>query len=527
MHVLLPLMILLPLVTALLLLLARSRDGAASRWIAFLGSLATLGISLVVARQYRQLTPDVSGIGAVRPLVELKYNWLTLGGGENFRLEFFLGLDGVSLLLVMLTALLTVVSVLYCWGRPRDRATEFYAMLLVLESALLGAFCAFDLILFYILFEFTIIPLYFLIGIWGGPDRRRAARRFFIYTLAGSLVTLVGLVALAMYAANSPGIATPFSIPALSAALAEAPLPLSIQIGLFLAIAFGFAVKMPLVPLHTWQPLTYVEAPTAVTVLLAGVVMKLGTYGLYRIGLPLLPDAVEAIGVPLIATLSIIGILYGALAALVQRDLKRLIAYSSISHIGFCTIGLFALNAEGISGGVLQMINHGISTSALFLMIGMIYDRYRTRQLTRLGGMAQRIPKLTACLVFVCFASMGLPGLNGFVGEFLSLVGMFAVHPWYASLATIGVVLGAWYLLWMLQQGFFGPLREPGGRGDIPDLQPREAALLAPLLALCLALGVFPQAVLNVIEPDVERLAKIYQTSDSPTGSAIATAQSE
>ena len=512
-------MIFLPLAAAALVAVFRSRDGGATRWIALGGSLATLLVSLVIAGKYVAL-PPVAGDdgGPVQPRVELRHTWIDFGGDANVRLELFLGLDGVSLLLVVLTALLTVAAVLYCWGRPRERSTEFYAAILALETSLLGAFCAFDLLLFYIFFEFTLIPLFFLIGLWGGPDRRRAAQRFFLYTLCGSLVTLIGLVALAMTAAGRLGLETPFSIPDLSAALAAAPLPYELQVGLFLAISFGFAIKMPLIPLHTWQPLAYVEAPTAATVLLSGAVMKLGTYGFFRICLPMLPDAVESVGVPLVATLSVIGILYGALGALAQRDLKRLIAYSSISHIGFCTLGLFALNIEGISGGVLQMINHGVTTGALFLMIGMIYDRYRTRQLTRLGGLATRLPLLTSCFVFVCFASMGLPGLNNFIGEFLSLAGMFAAHPGFAAAGTLGVVLGAWYLLSMLQRGFFGPLREPGGRGEIPDLRLREALLLAPLLALCLGIGVHPRPLLEIIEPDVRRVVRLYDddVAESP-----------
>ncbi|HEX6984536.1 MAG TPA: NADH-quinone oxidoreductase subunit M, partial [Planctomycetaceae bacterium] len=344
---LLPLLIFLPLGAAAVLAVLRSPGGGVARWGALLASLATLALSLVAASEYAALPPaDADAGGPVRPRVEFRQPWLTFPyDGGDVRLEFFVGMDGVSLLLVVLTALLTVAAVLISWDSVRERAAEFYALLLALETGLLGAFCAFDLLLFYVFFEFTLVPLFFLIGIWGGPDRRKAARRFFIYTLVASLVTLVGLVALVMTATQRYGLETPFSLPDLAAALAADPLPYGLQVGLFLAIAFGFVVKTPLVPFHTWQPLTYVEAPTGGSVLLAGAVMKLGTYGLLRLCLSLLPDAAERVGVPLIAGLAVAGILYGAICALAQRDMKRLVAYSSISHIGFCVLGLFALNA--------------------------------------------------------------------------------------------------------------------------------------------------------------------------------------
>lgn len=529
MNGLIPVLIFLPLGAALLLVALRTPRGAAgpggavARWGALLASLATLGLSLVVASDFAVL-PAVDAGGPVQPRVEFRQEWLAFphAGGE-MRLEFYVGMDGISLLLVVLTALLTVAAVLISWDRIRDRQTEFYALMLALETGLIGAFCSFDLILFYVFFEFTLIPLFFLVGMWGGADRRRAARRFFIYTLFASLVTLVGLVALIMTAAGRYGLEAPSSIPDLAAALAADPLPYSLQVGLFLAIAFGFMVKVPLVPFHTWQPLAYVEAPTGVSVLLAGVVMKLGTYGFLRLCLPLLPDATERVGVPLIATLSVAGILYGALCALAQRDMKRLVAYSSISHIGFCVLGLFALNAEGISGGVLQMVNHGLSTGALFLLVGMVYDRYRTRMLTRLGGLADRLPLLAVCMVFICLSSVGLPGLNNFIGEFLSLAGMFAARPLYAVIGALGVVLGAWYTLWMLQRGFFGPLREPDRPGvEIRDLRLREAVILAPLMALCLWIGVYPQPLLDLIRPDVERVAALYEDRPAIRSSAVA-----
>jgi NADH-quinone oxidoreductase subunit M len=539
MSFLLPALIFLPLVAAAVLILLRPGEGPLPRWTALLASVATMLLSLAVASQFTAPpdatdtetteTASAAEAGPVAPRFEIRHPWMTFqrpGGGEA-RLEFYLGLDGISLLLVLLTTLLTVCSVLGSWESVRERSTEFYAALLILETGMLGAFCTFDLLLFYVFFEFTLVPLFFLIAIWGGADRARAATRFFIYTLAGSLITLVGIVALVWAVLTRYDLATPFAIPDIARAMAADPLPTSWQVAIFLALSAGFMVKVPLVPFHTWLPLAHVEAPTAGSVLLAGVLLKLGTYGFLRLCLPLLPAACVTVGVPLIATLSVVGIIYGALCALAQSDIKRLVAYSSVSHLGFCMLGLFALNVEGMSGGVLQMINHGLSTGALFLLVGMIYERYHTRQLTELGGLAARLPLIAVLMVFICLSSIGLPGLNGFVGEFLSLIGMFKAHPVYAVVGTSGVVLGAWYLLTMVQRGFFGPLREPdlhddhggghsGGHGGdhparIPDLRVREFAMLAPIAALCLWIGVSPQPLLDVIRPDVERIVSVYE----------------
>jgi NADH-quinone oxidoreductase subunit M len=380
-------------------------------------------------------------------------------------------------------------------------------------------FCSFDLVMFYGFFEFTLLPLFFLIGIWGGPQRRYAAVKFFLYTLAGSLVTLVGLVALVL-TTRSAGLGTPCSIPDLAAWLQSNPLSPTMQTALFLTIAVGFMVKVPVFPLHTWLPLAHVEAPTAGSVMLAGVLLKLGTYGFLRLCLPLFPAACDAVGRPLIAVLAVVGIIYGSFCALTQRDIKKLVAYSSVAHLGFCMLGLFALNAAGISGGILQMINHGLSTGGLFLLVGMIYDRYHTRQFDDLQGLAARLPLLASSMVFISMASIGLPGLNGFVGEILSLAGMFRREPIYAVLGASGVVLGAWYLLGMLQHVFFGPLREPpvGEKYDVrhhhvSDMNLREFATIAPICLLCLWIGVMPQPILRVIQPDVDAVVAQYESS--------------
>jgi NADH-quinone oxidoreductase subunit M len=393
---------------------------------------------------------------------------------------------------------------------------------------LLGVFCAFDLILFYVFFEFTLIPLFFLIGIWGGPQRRYAAGKFFIYTLTGSLLSLVGLIALVLTVNSfNPSVFT-FSIPKLAQEIqSQLSTPAGeaawkgIQVSIFLALFAGFAIKVPLFPFHTWLPLAHVEAPTAGSVLLAGVLLKLGTYGFLRLALPLLPLAVRDTGVPLVAALSVMGIIYGALCALSQTDMKRLVAYSSVSHLGFCMLGLFALNTEGLAGGTMQMINHGLSTGALFLLVGMIYERLHTRQLDEMGGLASRLPIFACFLVFISLSSMGLPGLNGFIGEVLSLIGMFKVHPAFAVLGAVGIILGAWYLLNMLQQSLFGPRRELPGQQALRDLNFREILAVAPIAAMCLVIGVFPQPFLKVIEPDVASIAAIY---DAPANVPLAAA---
>jgi NADH-quinone oxidoreductase subunit M len=311
--------------------------------------------------------------------------------------------------------------------------------------------------------------------------------------------------------ASSGGLRDPTSIPELSRWLTANPLSNEWQTALFLAISVGFMVKIPVFPLHTWLPLAHVEAPTAGSVLLAGVLLKLGTYGMLRLCLPMFPHACVTIGVPLMAALAVAGIIYGSLCALAQRDIKKLVAYSSVAHLGFCVLGLFALNAAGISGGVLQMINHGLSTGALFLLVGMIYDRYHTRMLDDLGGLAARLPLVACTMVFISMSSIGLPGLNGFVGEFLSLAGMFRRNPVFAVLGTTGVVLGAWYLLTMLQHAFFGPLREPEhGDHAVSDMNAREMFAISPICALCLWIGVMPQPIIDTIRPDVDSVVAVY-----------------
>lgn len=521
---LLVILIVLPAAAAaMLLLLDAKAPPVRARWTALLATLATFLVSLGVASQFFAINRSgIEGTTPVHPTMEQKHTWMTIvpesAGTPAISLEFHLGLDGISLAMVLLTTLLTISAVLVSWTAISDRPAEFYASLLILETGLIGVFCAFDLLLFYVFFEFTLIPLFFMVGIWGGPLRRYAAGKFFIYTLAGSVVTLLGLIWMVVEAyhlgiEHQMPLASPFSIPALSGLLTTHPLPMETQVALFLMIATGFMIKVPLFPFHTWLPLAHVEAPTAGSVLLAGVLLKLGSYGFLRLCLPMLPGACLSVGSPLIGILSVVGIVYGSFCALAQNDIKKLVAYSSVAHLGFCMLGLFALNSEGISGGVLQMINHGLSTGALFCIVGMFYERYHTRQLSDLGGLANRMPLLGVAMVFTSFASIGLPGLNGFVGEVLSLMGMFKRDPILAMIGATGVVLGAWYLLGVLQKAFFGPLQEPhhdDHHEPVADLNAREIVALLPLLAMCLWLGLFPQPVLDLIRPDVESVSRLY-----------------
>jgi NADH-quinone oxidoreductase subunit M len=521
-------MILLPTLGAVLVALVGSNRAEAVRKLALVVTLATLVLSLTVAANYETTAPEALDGKTMAPQMVTHATWFEFQREADppVKIEAFLGIDGISIMLVVLTALLCVSAVLVSWTAINTRVAEFFAWLLILETGMLGVFCAFDLILFYVFFEFTLIPLFFIIGIWGGTQREYAAGKFFIYTLTGSLVSLLGLLAvvLGVHSVN-PEVFT-FSIPELAQEMQRQlatgdPEVLAFwkhaQFWMFLAMFAGFAIKVPLFPFHTWLPLAHVEAPTAGSVLLAGVLLKLGSYGFLRLAMPLLPLAVADIGVTLVGTLSVIGILYGALCALSQRDMKRLVAYSSVSHLGFCMLGLFALNTEGLAGGTLQMINHGLSTGALFLLVGMIYERLHTRILDDMGGLGARLPLFSCALVFACLSSMGLPGLNGFVGETLSLIGMFRVHPWFTVFATAGIILGAWYLLNMLRLALFGTQsKKLAGHADLTDLNGREVAALAPILALCLLIGVFPQPFMEIMKPEIDAIAALY-ANDLPT----------
>jgi NADH-quinone oxidoreductase subunit M len=455
------------------------------------------------------------------PYAASSFAWL--GESSAIDIRFAVALDGLSLWMFGLSSLLLFTSVLVSWEAITDRPATFYALLLLLGSGMLGVFAARDIILFYIFFEFTLIPLFFLIGVWGSEDRRYAAAKFFLYTLAGSVLTFLGLLAIVLWDYNhsATGVMT-FSIPQLTAGLAQHPIAAPYQLWIFIALFAGFAIKVPLFPLHTWLPLAHTQAPTAGSVILAGILLKIGTYGFARFSIPMLPEA-TAQCVPWLLGLSVAGILYGALVALAQTDMKRLIAYSSVSHLGFVMLGIFALNELGVEGGVLQMINHGLSTGGLFAVVGMVYERYHTREIDRLGGLARRVPLLALFFLLFTLSSIGLPGLNGFAGEFLILIGMFTrawtdappsfalAYKAMAALSVFGVVLGAWYMLFLVQRVFFGPLKEADHSHDGPpvhDMTPREGAALLPLVVFVFWIGLWPEFFLERMRPTLEPLAR-------------------
>jgi NADH-quinone oxidoreductase subunit M len=463
--------------------------------------------------------------GGADPFAVTDIGWLG-GTSDTIDIRFSIGMDGLNVWLVGLTALLTIVAVLVSWEAIDRNASAYYRLLLLLETGMLGVFVARDIILFYVFFEFTLIPLFFLIGIWGSEERRYAAIKFFLFTLAGSLLTFLSLLAIVLLNYGNTGVLT-FSIPELTDNLNAYPLDQLVQLVIFLGLFAGFAIKVPLFPLHTWLPLAHVQAPTAGSVILAGVLLKVGTYGFVRFSVSMLPDA-TAICTPWLLWLAVMGIIYGALVALAQNDIKRLIAYSSVSHLGFCMLGVFALNRLGMQGGVLQMINHGLSTGGLFALVGMLYERYHTRQIKDLSGLARRTPILAFFFVLITLSSIGLPGLNGFAGEFLLLLGMFQLGWAEASgawathfrvisvLAVTGVVLGAWYMLWLVQRVFFGPLREPklDGTQDhstketpVRDLCPREIVALSSLCVFIFWIGIQPAFFLNKMQATLDPIA--------------------
>jgi NADH-quinone oxidoreductase subunit M len=532
-------LLILPAVAAAVVALLPERSTAAVRWISLGTTLICLLLAVILAAGFADIRAD-EGPGATaetfRPEIvpgaaagnhhTTTWDFLSVGPGT---IQFYIGLDGLNVWLVVLTAVLMVPSVLISWTSIQERVHEFYAWLLLLETAMLGVFLAFDIIFFYVFFELTLVPLFFLIGIWGGPQRRHAARKFFIYTLAGSLITLLGILAVILacynYPLNPEGPRTlTFSIPELvgqmnahlNPAAEDYAFWQTLQFWAFLALIAGFAIKVPLVPLHTWLPLAHVEAPTAGSVLLAGILLKIGAYGFLRLCLPLAPDASLTVGVPLIGMLAVIGIIYGALCAYAQEDIKKLVAYSSVSHLGLCMLGLFALNTAGLSGGLLQMINHGLSTGALFLLVGMLYERYHTRMMSDYGGMGARLGLLACFWVFISLTSIGLPGLNGFVSEVLVFLGIFDFSSAgvngavLGTFATAGIILGAWYLLTLVKRVFFGPVKEPEHDGHaITDLNGRELGALVPIAVLCVALGVYPQPVLDSSRADLNVVAGI------------------
>lgn len=459
---------------------------------AFITTLLTFLFSLGLFFGFDPSTPQMQFVEQVP--------WI-----EHYGISYFVGIDGISLLLVMLTTFLMPLAILASWQSITTRLREYMIFMLLLETGMLGVFVALDLFLFYVFWEAMLIPMYFLIGGWGGEQRIYAAVKFFIYTMAGSLLMLVGILVLYWQHYQLTGTLS-FNLLDLDT-LSLSP---AIQRWLFLAFFLSFAIKVPLFPFHTWLPDAHVEAPTAGSVILAGVLLKMGTYGFLRFSLPLFPQAALN-AIPYILVLAVIGIIYGALVAMVQPDIKKLVAYSSVSHLGFVVLGIFALNAQSIGGGIIQMVNHGLSTGALFLIVGMLYDRRHTRLISDFGGLTKVLPIFAGFFMVVTLSSIGLPGLNGFVGEFLILVGVFQIYPGFAVFAALGVILAAVYMLWMFQRVMFGQITHEENR-HLPDLNGREISLLIPIVLLIVWIGVYPHPFLQRVEVSTQHLIERVQT---------------
>ena len=491
--------IFLPLLGMLVVLVVPGAK--AIRWVALLTTLITFVLSLGLYVSF----DSAQGIGSAPQLAEVSGKLF-----EQLDIKYFVGVDGLNLLLILLTTLLGPIVVLASWTYIQKYHRGFYALLLLLQTGMTGVFASYDVLLFYIFFELTLIPMYFIIGIWGSDNRIYAAVKFVIYTLVGSLLMLVAIIYLGHRAgeAVNHGIFTTDWYKLLAYAI-----PVEEQVWLFFAFALAFAIKVPLFPLHTWLPDAHVEAPTAGSVILAGVLLKMGTYGLVRFCLPFFPNAAMTYA-PLIAILGIVGIVYAALIARVQEDAKKLIAYSSVAHLGFVVLGIFAFTVEAMQGAMIQMVNHGLSTGALFILIGMLYERRHTRLMRDYGGLASVVPVLTFFMVISVLASVGLPGLNGFVGEFMILLGAFKSEvvgrPLLIAVATSGVIFAAVYLLWMLYRMFFGKVQHPENK-HLPDLNGREIALLLPVVLLMLWIGLAPKPFLETSESATRELIEVVQ----------------
>jgi NADH-quinone oxidoreductase subunit M len=495
---LLTLTIFLPLVGVLALFFVNKEKGPAIKLVGFLTTVATFAVSLFL---YFGFEVSVQGFQFREYAV-----WIA-----GLNISYFVGIDGISLLLIILTTFLTPLALLGTWNSVQKNLRGFTMMILLLEVGMIGVFASLDLFLFYVFWEAMLIPMYFIIGIWGGQDRVYAAVKFFLFTLFGSLLMLVAILALGVYASTLPG--GYFTTNLLQLYGVAPRMALTLQTWLFLAFALSFAIKVPLFPLHTWLPDAHVQAPTAGSVILAGVLLKMGTYGLIRFCLPLFPHAAFKF-VPLLGVLAVIGIVYGALVAMVQTDLKKLVAYSSVSHLGFVVLGIFSMTEEGIQGAVIQMINHGLSTGALFLIVGMLYDRAHTRMIADFGGVAKVMPVFATIFMIVSLSSIGLPGLNGFVGEFLILLGSFksafmGTHA-YAIVAASGVILSAVYMLWAYQRVIFGKVREGGlyNGHHLTDLNVKEVASLMAILVFIVWIGVYPGTFLSKSAPVAKQLVQ-------------------
>ncbi|MCX7792992.1 MAG: NADH-quinone oxidoreductase subunit M [Thermodesulfovibrionales bacterium] len=472
--------IFLPVIGALILLLIGRRQEIAIKWLSLVFTLLTFIASLPLFFNFDKSRSDMQFVEVV--------DWI-----PAWNIKYYLGVDGISVLFVLLSALLGPLCVLISWHSIKEKVKEFYIALLLIEAAMIGVFCSLDFFLFYVFWEAMLIPMYLIIGVWGGPRRIYSAVKFFLYTLVGSVLMLVGIIVLYFNGGNTFDIVH----------LMSQKFPYKLQLMLFWAFFAAFAVKVPMWPVHTWLPDAHTEAPTAGSVILAGILIKMGAYGFLRFSLPLFPDATKAMA-PVMLILSVIAIIYGGVICLVQSDLKRLIAYSSVSHMGFVTLGIFALNQQGLEGGILQMINHGIVTGALFLLVGMIYDRSHSREISHYGGMATVLPVYAGFFMTFTLASIGLPGLNGFIGEFLIILGGFRASMLAGALAATGIIIGAAYMLWLYQRVFFQEVNQ--NIKGYKDMDLREIITLSPLVILVVWIGIYPNTFLSFMHESVKAL---------------------
>lgn len=487
-----------PFAGAVLILFLPNENGRLIKWLGLLFSLAGFVLSIFLYLIFDGSNPNMQFVEQV--------HWI-----QGLNISYHVGVDGISLLLILLTTFLTPIALLSSWESIEHRLKEYTAMMLFLEVGMLGVFCALDTFLFYFFWEAMLIPMYFIIGIWGGENRIYAAVKFFLYTMFGSLLMLVAIIWLGSYASMQPG--GHFTTNLMELYRVAPSIPLAMQSWLFLAFSLSFAIKVPMFPFHTWLPDAHVEAPTAGSVILAGVLLKMGTYGFLRFCIPLFPQATLEF-LPYFALLAVVGIIYGALVSMVQTDIKKLVAYSSVSHLGFVVLGIFALTQEALQGSIIQMVNHGLSTGALFLIVGMIYDRRHTRLISEFGGLSKRMPIYATLFMIVSLSSIGLPGLNGFIGEFLILLGSFKSHFLgsyaYAIFAATGVIFAAVYLLWMYQRVMLGPLEKPENQ-NLKDINGREIAVLIPIVIFIVWIGVHPNTFLEKTSASTKRLLELME----------------
>ena len=497
----------IPLIGALLILFFVNKNNAGTIRVL---ATATAVIDFVVSL-YLWFAFDPAGTGERLFQFRFTADWI-----PSLGVKYDFGVDGIAVLLILMTTFMGIIAVVSSYSAIHHREKEYYTLLLMLQTGMIGTFCALDFFLFYVFWEIMLVPMYFIIGIWGGARKLYAAIKFFLYTLAGSVLMLLSILALFFFNdggipfLNIAGLGNEATFSVLQFHNIGHLIPPALQFWIFLGFFFGFAIKVPMFPFHTWLPDAHVEAPTAGSIILAAVLLKMGTYGFVRFALPILPDATHQLLIP-IAVLSVIGIIYGALVSLVQKDMKKLVAYSSVSHLGFVMLGMFALNPMGIKGSVLQMINHGISTGALFLLVGMVYERRHTRMIADYGGLAKVMPMYAALFLIAALSSMGLPALNGFIGEFTILLGAANSTAYgtitYAVFAAIGIVLGAAYLLWLYQRVFWGPLDNPANAG-LTDVNKRELGMMVALVILMVWIGIYPKPLFDFIDKPVDYIVR-------------------